>query len=644
MMVERRVMMKKNLFNELEKEMFLFNNGEHFESYRMMGSKRSQEQEEDGWRFTVWAPHAKQVSLVGDFSNWESVPMEKIAETGAWSIFYKDADVGQCYKYLIEDQHGHLTYKIDPYALAFEVPPKDASIIQDLPDKKWTDGRWRANKKRKSVHEKPLNIYELHVASWKKHEDGTAFSFKELANTLLPYIKEMGYTHIELMPVMEHPLEASWGYQTTGYFAVAARYGNVIELRDFVEEAHKQGIGIIVDWVPGHFCRNDYAMAYYDGTPTYEYQDPNRAINQRWGTLNFDLGKNQVHSFLISNAIFWLEEFHIDGIRVDAVSNMLYLDYDEGPWTPNEDGSNDNKQGAAFLRKMNTVIFDRNPDALMIAEESTAWKNVTRPIEQGGLGFNYKWNMGWMNDTLKFFSMDPLLRKNHFNLITFSFMYAFNENYILPFSHDEVVHGKKSLLEKIPGDVYNKFASLRNLQAFMMAHPGKKLNFMGNEMAPFLEWRFYEELEWSSLDQEFNQKYQIFIKRLNHLYLDQKALNQIDDSREGTEIIDADNNNETVLSFIRKSEKERDFLVIICNFTPVERKHFRVGVPYEGIYEEMLNTEMKEFGGTWTHAQEDMRTIAEPFKQFDHSLNVIVPAMGTVYLRPKRIYGVNKKK
>lgn len=635
--------MKRNLFESLEKEMYLFNKGEHYESYRIMGSKKSYENDQDGWRFTVWAPHAKQVSLVGDFSNWENVSMDKVAETGAWSVFHTQANEGQCYKYLLEDQHGNSKYKIDPFALAFEVPPKDASIIQDLPEKKWSDGRWRANKKRKPIYKKPLNIYELHFSSWKQHEDGTPYTFEELSKTLIPYVKEMGYTHIELMPVMEHPLEASWGYQTTGFYAVAARFGNVLEFREFVDEAHQQGIGVIVDWVPGHFCRNDYALAYYDGTPTYEYHDPNRAINQRWGTLNFDLGKNQVHSFLISNAVFWLEEFHLDGIRVDAVSNMLYLDYDEGDWTPNEDGGNDNRQGTAFLKKLNTVIFDRDPETLMIAEESTAWADVTKPVELGGLGFNYKWNMGWMNDTLKFYSMDPLHRKNHFNLITFSFMYAFNENYILPFSHDEVVHGKKSMLEKVPGDRYNQFATLRNIQSYMMAHPGKKLNFMGNELGAFLEWRFYEQLEWSSLEQEFNQEYQNFIKELNHLYLDQKALHEIDDARSGMEFIDADNNEQSVLSFIRKSDKERDFLIIICNFTPVERRDFQIGVPYQGVYEELLNTERQEFGGTWTHGQEDMRTFAQPYKQFEHSLNLIVPAMGTLYLRPKRIYGVNKK-
>lgn len=635
--------MGRNLYKELEKELYLFNNGEHFESYRIMGSKRSDEEAGSGWRFTVWAPNAKQVYLVGDFSNWEPITMNMIGETGVWSAFSLEAEEGHCYKYLVEDQTGQRAYKMDPYALAFEVPPKDASIVQDLPEKKWRDGHWLANKKRKSIYQKPLNIYEVHFASWKRHEDGTSYSFSELADELIPYVKEMGYTHIELMPIMDHPLEASWGYQITGYFAVAGRYGNVLEFREFVETAHQNGIGVILDWVPGHFCRNDYALAYFDGTPTFEYQDEHRANNYRWGTLNFDLGKSQVHSFLISNAVYWMKEFHVDGIRVDAVSNMLYLDYDDGPWTPNEDGSNHNRQGVSFLQKLNKVMFGYDENMLMIAEESTAWANVTRPIEAGGLGFNYKWNMGWMNDTLEFFSLDPFYRKDNFQYVTFPFMYAFNENFVLPLSHDEVVHGKKSILGRVPGDRYNQFANLRNLQAYMFAHPGKKLNFMGNEIGQFLEWRFYDELEWNVLENEYNPEYQHFIKTLNHLYKEQRALHEVDDAHRGTEIIDADNREETVLSFIRKSEKPRDFLVIISNFTPIERRNFKIGVPFEGTYEEILNTEMKEFGGTWTKQQPDMKTTTEPFKHYEFTLELTVPAQGTVYLRPKRIYGLNKK-
>lgn len=633
---------RMNMLKELEKQMYLFNIGEHFESYRFFGSKKSKENDKEGWRFTVWAPNAKNVALVGDFSDWQPLEMHKIGETGGWSVFTEDAKEGECYKYYIEDKNGKKKYKIDPYSFAYEVPPKDASVILDMPDKKWKDGRWQANKKRKPIYQKPLNIYEVHFSSWKKHEDGSWYSFKDLADSLIPYVKEMGYTHIEFMPLMEHPLEASWGYQITGYYAVAARYGNLLELRDFVEEAHKEGVGVIMDWVPGHFCRNDYALSYFDGTPTFEYADPNRGVNNRWGTLNFDLGKSQIHSFLISNAIFWLEEFHFDGIRVDAVSNMLYLDYDDGPWTPNEDGSNHNREGIHFLQKMNQTVFERNPDTYMIAEESTAWANVTKPIEMGGLGFNYKWNMGWMNDTLKFFEMDPLFRKDNFNLITFSFMYAFNENFILPFSHDEVVHGKQSLLGKIPGDRYNQFATLRTMAAFMMAHPGKKLNFMGNEIGQFLEWRFYSQLEWKDLDNEYNTEYQHFIKMLNHLYKDTKALFEVDDKYVGMELLDADNNEQSVLSFIRTGEKPRDFIIVVCNFTPVERRNFQVGVPYEGHYEELLNTEMKEFGGTWTEHIPEMATSLEGLNRQPFSIAFTLPALSVVYIKPKRVFGVSK--
>ena len=633
---------KMNILKELEKEMYLFNIGEHLESYRFLGSKQRTENGIEGWRVTVWAPHAKTVSLVGDFTEWKPVEMQKIGKTGGWSHFTGAAAQGDCYKYYIEDKNGKKKYKIDPYSFAYEVPPKDASVVFDMPEKKWKDGRWAANKKRKSIYQKPLNIYEVHFSSWKKHDDGSWYSFKDLTETLIPYVKEMGYTHIEFMPLMVHPLEASWGYQITGYFAVAARYGNLLELRDFVEEAHKEGIGVIMDWVPGHFCKNDYALSYFDGTPTFEYADPNRAINNRWGTLNFDLGKAQVHSFLISNAIFWLQEFHFDGIRVDAVSNMLYLDYDEGPWTPNEDGSNHNRQGIEFLKKMNTKVFERQPDTYMIAEESTAWANVTKPIEAGGLGFNYKWNMGWMNDTLRFFEMDPLFRKDNFNLITFSFMYAFNENFILPISHDEVVHGKQSLLAKMPGDRYKQFAGLRTLQAYMMAHPGKKLNFMGNEIGQFLEWRFYDQIEWGVLNNEFNPEFQHYIKTLNHLYKDTKALHEVDDANTGLELLDADNNQESVLSFIRTGDKPRDFLIVVCNFTPVERRKFQVGVPYEGHYEVLLNTEMQEFGGTWTKNLPEMITSLDGMNRQPFSIEFTLPALGVLFIKPKRVFGVNK--
>lgn len=627
----------------LEKELYLFNTGEHFNSYLTMGCKRENFEEKVGFRFTVWAPNAKSVALVGDFSDWhKGLEMEKIDNTGSWTVFSEKANEGQCYKYRIEQSDGTVKLKIDPYALEFEVRPKDASIVKDLPKKKWKDGLWTASKKRFSVYERPLNIYEVHLSSWKHHDDDSWYTIPELQNELIPYVKKMGYTHIEFMPLMEHPLDASWGYQLTGYYALSSKFGKMEEFQDFVEAAHLANIGVLMDWVPGHFNRNDYGMVYFDGTPQFEYADKIKAENNRWGTMNFDLGKDQVQSFLISNALYWIEQFHLDGLRVDAVSSMLYLDYDIGEWVPNEDGSNHNRAGVEFIKKLNKKVFERHPNLLMIAEESTAWSKVTKPVHLGGLGFNYKWNMGWMNDTLKFFEMDPLFRKDNFNLITFSFMYTFNENFILPFSHDEVVHGKKSLMHKMPGDRYNQFASLRTLEAYMMVHPGKKLNFMGNDFGQFLEWRVHEGLEWQNLADEMNAKHLHFMETLNAIYKKERALWEIDHQAAGIEILNADNADETILTFIRKGKKPRDFVVVICNFVPVERKNYRVGVPFEGVYEECLNTEMSEYGGVWTKNQGPLKTVKETTNQKDHTIELIVPAMSVLILRPKRVFGVPK--
>jgi len=629
-----------NDLEQLNQALYLFNHGEYFDSYHTFGNKR----EEGGVRFTVWAPNAQNIAIVGDFNDWEDEHfLEKVGETGAWTGVVSNAEEGHCYKYKVVQFDGTIAYKIDPYALEFEVRPKDASIVKELPKKKWKDSGWFAARNRWKIYDRPMNIYEVHLSSWKQHEDGSWYTIPELQEELIPYVKNLGYTHIEFMPLMEHPLDASWGYQPTGFFAISSKFGTIEEFQDFVEAAHKEGIGVLMDWVPGHFNRNDYGMAYYDGTPQFEYSDPNQANNNRWGTLNFDLGKKQVHSFLISNALFWIETFHLDGLRVDAVSNMLYLDYDEGPWTLNEDGSNDNKKGVEFIKKLNTKVFERHPSLIMAAEESTAWKKVTHPVSEGGLGFNYKWNMGWMNDTLKFFEMDPLFRKDHFNLITFSFMYTFNEKFILPFSHDEVVHGKKSLMHKQFGDRYNQFAALRTLNSYQMFHPGKKLNFMGNEFGQFLEWKFDKELEWQSLDDEMNAAHFEFTKKLNTFYKDNRALWELDHVQEGIEILDADNKEESVLLFIRKGKKPRDFLIICCNFTPVERKNVRVGVTYKGSYEEIWNTELKELGGTWLYGQGTLESEVNPLHNQEHSVELILPAMSIIVLAPKRVYGVPRK-
>ena len=626
-------------YEQLKRDLYLFNNGEYFDSYHTFGNKR----EEGGVRFTVWAPNAQQIAIVGDFNDWhEENYLEKIGETGSWTGVVANAQEGQCYKYKITQADGTVAYKIDPYALEFEVRPKDASIVKELPQKNWEDVGWLASRNRWPIYSRPLNIYEVHLSSWKHHEDGSWYTIPELQEELIPYVKNLGYTHIEFMPLMEHPLDASWGYQLTGFFGLSSKYGTIEEFQNFVEKAHQEGLGVIMDWVPGHYNRNDYGMAYYDGTPQYEYADPDQATNFRWGTLNFDLGKKEIHSFLISNALYWIENFHLDGLRVDAVSNMLYLDYDEGPWTPNDEGGNVNKEGVDFIQKLNTKIYERHPSVIMAAEESTAWENVTKPVSEGGLGFNYKWNMGWMNDTLRFFEMDPIFRKDHFKLITFSFMYTFNENFILPFSHDEVVHGKKSLMHKQFGDRYNQFAALRTLNSYQMFHPGKKLNFMGSEFGQFLEWRFEENLEWQSLEDEMNANHLEFTKKLNEFYKDNRALWELDHSFEGIEILDADNSEESILMFMRKGTKPRDFLIILCNFTPVERQNVRVGVPYKGQYEEVWNTELEDLGGVWKEGQGILKSVEMEMHDKQQSVELILPAMSVVVLAPKRVYGVPK--
>lgn len=634
-------MSERDELKQLKEELYLFNHGEYFDSYLTFGV---QPIGEGRVRFTVWAPHAQEIAVVGDFNDWhEEDLMAKVDDTGVWTLEMTGVYEGQCYKYRIVQSDGNVAYKIDPYALNFEVRPKDASVVKFLPEKDWQDHTWMNARRRWPVYDRPVNIYEVHLSSWRHHGDGSWYSIDELATELIPYVKDMGYTHIEFMPLMEHPLDASWGYQPTGFYALSSKYGYMEQLQNFVERAHQAGIGVIMDWIPGHFNRNDYGLAYYDGTPQFEYADKNQADNHQWGTLNFDLGKNQVQSFLISNALFWIETFHLDGLRVDAVSNMLYRDYDGGDWTPNIDGGRENYEGVAFLQKLNTVLFGRHPDLIIAAEESTDWPGVTHPVSAGGLGFNFKWNMGWMNDTLRFFEMDPLFRGDNLNLITFSFMYAFNENFILPFSHDEVVHGKKSLMHKMFGDRYNQFAGLRTLQSFQIFHPGKKLSFMGNEFGQFLEWKFYEDLEWDSLDDPMNAAHLQFVKRLNRFYQDHRELWEIDHSYDGIDILDADNRDDTVLFFIRQGKKPRNFLVIAFNFTPVERQHVHIGVPYKGQYEEVWNTEWASLGGTWEEGQGTIKTKEMAIHGKEHAIEVILPAMSATVFAPKRVYGVPKK-
>lgn len=625
-------------------DLWTFGRGDNFHLQEYLGAHKEARGEQEGFTFRVWAPNAQAVDLIGDFTDWEAhkIPMVR-NEGGVWEVFCSDAKEGDIYKYLVTRQNGHQVQKIDPLALWMEKRPNTGSIIKTIPEKNWKDGLWRARRKKLGFKERPVNIYEVHAGSWKRNEDHSSYTFKQLKEELIPYLVEMNYTHVEFMPVMAHPLGLSWGYQLMGYFALEQTYGSPEEFQDFVEECHLNNIGVIVDWVPGHFIINDDALAYYDGTPTFEYQDEHRAHNYGWGALNFDLGKNQVQSFLISSLKFWIDTYHLDGIRVDAVSNMLYLDYDSGPWTPNIDGGNLNYEGVHFLRRLNAIIKNEHPDVMMIAEESSAGQKITGPEEEGGLGFDYKWNMGWMNDILRFYEEDPIYRKFDFNLVTFSFMYAFSENFLLPFSHDEVVHGKKSLMHKMWGDRYNQFAGLRNLLTYQICHPGKKLLFMGSEFGQFLEWKSEEQLEWGNLEDEMNAKMSRFTSQLNHFYKEHKELWEIDDSFDGLEIIDADNRDQSVLSMIRKNRKG-DLLVCVFNMAPVERKDFTIGVPISAVYEEIWNTELEEWGGVWKEHNPTVQSQDGLWKDYEQTLTFTLPALGASIWKVKRKVRKTKSK
>lgn len=610
-----------------------FLTGENFYAQQILGLHQVDNQ----FTFRVWAPNAQMVWLVGSFNQWRNtIPMEKQADSGLWEVVTGLPREGDLYKFNVQRADGSQIMKIDPFATHFEQRPGTAGVVQKMTKKKWRDGLWLGRRNRSNHFKRPISIYEVHASSWMHDENNRPYTFKQLKEQLIPYVKKMQFTHLEFMPLMEHPLGASWGYQLTGFFALASYYGTPEEFQDFVEACHLANLGVIVDWVPGHFCSNEDALPYYDGTPTFEYADSNRAKNRRWGVNNFDLGKPQVQSFLISSALYWIETFHIDGIRVDAVSNMLYLDYDDGPWTPNHEGGNRNYEGYYFLQKLTAVLKQKYPSVLLIAEESTSHTQVTGPIEKGALGFDYKWNMGWMNDILRFYQMDPIHRKHHFHLVTFSFMYLFNEHYLLALSHDEVVHGKKSLMHKMWGDRYNQFAHLRNLYAFMYAHPGKKLLFMGSEWGQFLEWKFDHALEWVDLNDPMNQQMQTYTAHLNQLYKEERAFWENDYGIETLRWID-DNSEESTLSFIRQGKRKKDFVIVVVNLVPVERLNFSLAVPFEGEYQEVLNTEMAEFGGTWKVGNDSCQTQEHSFKNFSHQITIHLPALAVLYFKPTKI-------
>ena len=616
-----------------EFQMYLYNEGTNFQSYEMLGPHRV----DNGWRFAVWAPNAEKVFITGDFDNWQGTqkPLKRIKTTGIWYGFFEDIEEGMFYKYAITDKKGNTVLKADPVSFYNELRPANASIVKDIPHFSWQDSEWLEKRTGTPIYDKPMNIYEVHLASWKMHEDGSLYTYREMADELIPYIKEMGYTHIEVMPLTEYPFDGSWGYQVTGYFAATSRFGEPEGLMYLVNECHKNGIGIIMDWVPAHFPRDLYGLYMFDGTATYEYADTRLGEHKDWGTMVFDYSKSEVVSFLLSSAYFWLSEYHFDGLRVDAVSSMLYRDYSRkaGEWVANKYGGNENLEAIDFLRNLNKIMFAHFPNILMIAEESTAWSMVTGPADKGGLGFNYKWNMGWMNDTLRYMSMDPYFRKPNHDLLTFVMCYAYSENFILPLSHDEVVHGKKSLIDKMFGSYEEKFANYRTLLAYYMSLPGKKLMFMGGEIAQFIEWRYYEGLEWHLLDIEMHKKFHDYVKELNRFYLDNAPFWQIDRSWDGFKWINAEDRDNSVLSYIRTAEDGEQ--VIVCtNFTPVYREKYTLNLPSAGEYEVVFNSDWDGFGGKSQSAKTVYKTKAEEnLQELPFSIEIDLPGLTAVYLK-----------
>ncbi|MBV7274226.1 1,4-alpha-glucan branching protein GlgB [Clostridium sp. PL3] len=625
-------------------DIHLFHEGTHYKCYSFMGAHYVREGILWGVRFTTWAPKAKEVRVVGEFNNWESKEkhsFKRLTKEGLWSLFVPGLKENFIYKYEITHENEKKVLKADPYGTYSEKRPNTASRFLKKLSFIWKDKKWLEHRKFQNMYESPINIYEVHLGSWRRNKDGEFLNYKEIGEALASYAKSMGYTHVELMPIMEHPLDDSWGYQLTGYYSVTSRYGDIYDFKYLVNILHKAGIGVILDWVPGHFCKDEHGLYRFDGTPTYEYSDMNKSENRGWGAANFDLGRPEVKSFLISNALFWLREYHVDGLRVDAVANMLYLDYDrkQGEWTPNKYGGNENLEAIQFFKELNTALFREFPNLLMIAEESTSWPMITKPSNIGGLGFNFKWNMGWMNDVLEYISMDPLYRKYNHNYVTFSMMYNYSENFILPISHDEVVHGKKSLVNKMWGNYKDKFSGLRVFMTYMFTHPGKKTTFMGTEFAQFIEWRHYEELEWNLIEEvEMNRITHSFFKNLNRLYREEKALWIYDHKPEGFQWIDADNSNQSIIVFIRKTNKPKETLIVMCNFTPVSYSNYKVGVPYLGEYEEIFNTDSKEYAGSGQLTKSIIQSKDEPWHNQLYNMKIDIPPMAAIIFKANKIH------
>lgn len=623
--------MNKNL----ELPAYLFHQGTALRAYEMMGAHFGQQKGKDGYFFRLWAPHAQRVFVIGEFNHWqdEGAEMIRLNDQGLWECFLTGLDTFSAYKYLIEDQQGKQWVKTDPYAFHYETRPGTAAKLYDLDSYQWQDTLWQKKRKKWSPYGSPMNIYEVHLGSWRRYGDGNYFDYTQLAAELIPYVKDLGYTHLELMPVAEHPFDGSWGYQITGYYAPTSRYGTPEGFMGFVDACHQAGLGVILDWVPGHFPKDSNGLYQFDGGPCYEYGDSFKSEHKEWGTMIFNWGRNEVRSFLISNALFWFDRYHIDGLRVDAVASMLYLDYGRktGEWQPNIHGGRENLDAVTFFQELNQAVFAEYPYALMIAEESTSWPMVTKPVDVGGLGFNFKWNMGWMNDTLHYMKQDPFFRKGHHHELTFALTYAFSENFILPLSHDEVVHMKGSLVNKMPGTYEEKFAHLRTYLAYMYAHPGKKLLFMGGELAQFDEWHEERELNWGLLAFEAHQKFHLFIKDLNACYLKQAAFWAQDDRWEGFSWIAVDEKEENLLIFRRLDKKGKE-VIVACNFSPVTRKDYLVGVRKEGRYRLILDSSDPRYGG---NSKQKRSTVSKALAQHGctHAIKIDLPGLSTVYWR-----------
>lgn len=602
-------------------EHYLFHRGEYRQAYEYFGAHPNR----SSTIFRIWAPAAKSVAVVGDFNNWnarEEDYCQKITNEGIWEVEIKKVKKGAIYKFQIETSWGQKILKADPYAFYSELRPQTASVVNGIPKFRWGDKKWLNN--REIGYAKPINIYEVHLGSWKKKEDGTYYNYREIAELLVEYMLEMNYTHIEIMPITEYPFDGSWGYQATGYYSVTSRYGTPEDFMYFVNYFHKNNLGVILDWVPGHFCKDAHGLYRFDGSACYEYEDQNLGENE-WGTANFNVSRNEVRSFLVSNLYFWIKEFHIDGVRMDAISNMIY----------HKDGVSENRASIEFLQYLNQSLHENHPDIMLVAEDSSAWPLVTKYQADGGLGFDFKWNMGWMNDTLKYIEQDPFFRRSHHGKLTFSFMYAFSENFILPLSHDEIVHGKNAILNKMPGYYEDKLAHVKNLYSYQMAHPGKKLNFMGNEFVQGLEWRYYEQLEWQLLkDNKGSKDIQNYVKALNTLYLEEKALWH--DGQNAFEWIEHENIDENMLIFLRKDPDTDDFIIAVFNFSGKDQDKYPVGVNLEGEYECILDSNEKRFGGSYQGRKRNYKTIKSAWHNREQHIEVKIAKNSTIFLKHKK--------